>query len=192
MERTMQDITASEAVRVLIEQIGEDPDREGLRETPDRVVRSFQEIYGGYGYGPKDIARILKTFEDGACDEIVLLKNVEFYSVCEHHMQPFFGNAHIAYIPNGKVVGVSKLARLLNVFSRRLQIQERLTTQITEALMEHLQPKGAACILTAKHFCMVCRGVNKQNAEMRTSSLRGAFMDEIETRAELFSLISLP
>lgn len=175
------------AVRHILQYIGEEPTREGLEETPDRVVKSFAEIYSGYNV---NIGKLLKTFKDGACDEMVLLRDIEFYSVCEHHMQPFHGRAHIAYLPDGKVVGISKLARLLEAFSRRLQIQERLTSQITSALMEHLQPKGAACVLTAQHFCMVCRGVNKQNSSMVTSSLKGEF-EKPEVRAEFLSLIQL-
>lgn len=177
---------ALNAVSLLIRHIGDDPEREGLRETPERVLRSYHEIFEGYKLDP---ARILKTFEDGACDEMVVLKDIEFYSVCEHHWQPFFGKAHIAYIPDGRVVGISKLARLLDIYARRLQIQERLTTQVTEALMQHLKPRGAACVIEAQHFCMICRGVNKQNSKMITSSLKGEFLDELEVRHEFLSLI---
>lgn len=166
--------------------IGEDVGREGLKETPGRVVRSWGELYAGYKQDP---AKVFKVFEDGACDEMVLLKNVEFYSTCEHHMLPFFGRAHIAYIPNGKVIGVSKLARLLEVYSRRLQIQERLGQQITTAINTHLKPKGAACILEAQHFCMTSRGIQKQNSVMVTSSLTGVFRDGATTRSELLNLV---
>jgi len=169
----------------LLEYIGEDPLREGLAETPTRVVRSFEKLYGGYRQEP---ASILKTFEDGACDEMVILKNVEFYSTCEHHMLPFCGKAHIAYIPNGKVIGVSKLARLLEIYARRLQIQERICQQVTDALEQHLEPKGAACILEAQHFCMTSRGVEKQNSVMTTSSLVGEFKNA-EARGELLDMI---
>lgn len=175
------------AIKSILTYIGEDATREGLKETPERVMRSYATIYGGYRI---DVAKLLKTFDDGACDEMVLLSNIEFYSTCEHHMQPFFGQAHIAYLPNKRVVGVSKLARLLEAFSRRLQIQERLTTQITDALMEHLNPLGAACVLQAKHFCMVCRGVQKQNSIMTTSSLRGEFTQP-EVKSEFLTLIQL-
>jgi GTP cyclohydrolase I len=178
---------AHEAVREILTYIGEDPDREGLRETPHRVVRSFAEIYGGY---KKESGSVFKTFEDGKCDEMVLLKNIEFFSTCEHHMQPFFGKAHIAYIPNKSVIGVSKLARLMEIHARRLQIQERLTEAITKDLDQHLAPLGSACMIEAKHFCMVCRGVNKQNSEMVTSSLTGAFRDKPEARAEFYSLVN--
>lgn len=177
---------AKAAIQVILETIGDDPNREGLKETPLRVLRSWDELYSGYRKNP---AKILKVFEDGACDEMVILRNVEFYSTCEHHMLPFFGKASIAYLPNGKVVGISKLARLLEVFSRRLQIQERIGTQVVDALMEHLQPHGAACVLEAQHFCMTCRGVNKQNSVMITSALRGSFIEDPAVKQEFFTLI---
>lgn len=176
---------AEDHVREILNMIGDDASREGLLETPLRVVKSWAEIYSGYG---KDARAVLKTFSDGSCDEMVVLKEIEFYSVCEHHMQPFFGSAAIAYIPDGKVVGVSKLVRLLEIFSRRLQIQERLTEQVTEALMTYLKPKGAACVIEAKHFCMVCRGVHKQNSTMVTSSLKGEFLQP-EVRQEFLAFI---
>lgn len=172
-------------IRRLLQYIGEDPDRAGLAETPDRVVRSYSELFGGY---KKDPASVFKTFDE-PCDEMILCRNIEFASTCEHHMLPFLGTAHIAYIPNGKVIGLSKLARLLEVYSRRLQIQERIGIQITGALNEHLQPLGSACVLEAKHLCMSCRGVNKQHSEMVTSSLTGVFRTQSETRHELFQLI---
>jgi GTP cyclohydrolase I len=170
----------------LLQYINEKPEREGLKETPARVIKSYDQLFAGYKQDPADV---MKVFEDGACDEMVLLRDIEFYSMCEHHMLPFFGRAHIAYIPNKKVLGVSKLARVLDIYARRLQIQERLTGQVTDALMEHLKPKGAACVLEAKHFCMVCRGVEKQNSQMVTSSLQGAFKTDVATRAEFFSMI---
>lgn len=174
------------AIYELLRSIGDNPDREGLRETPERVVKSWQELYAGYTMHEKDV---FKVFEDGACDEMVLLKDIEFFSTCEHHMLPFFGTAHIAYIPNGKVIGVSKLARLLEVFSRRLQIQERIGQQVTAALDQYLEPKGSACVLQAKHLCMTCRGVAKQNSVMVTSSLTGGFKSNPAGRAELMALI---
>ena len=170
----------------LIQFIGDDPNREGLRDTPSRVIKSYSELFSGY---KQDSASVFKTFEDGACDEMVLLKNIEFCSSCEHHLLPFFGSAHIAYVPKGKVIGVSKLARLLEVYSRRLQIQERISQQVTKALDDHLQPLGSACILQATHLCMVCRGVQKQHSELVTSSLTGVFREKPEARQELFSLI---
>lgn len=175
----------ADAVRVLLQYIGDDPDREGLKETPNRVLRSYSELFAGYHQDP---ASILKTFEDGACDELVLLKGIEFWSFCEHHLLPFSGSAHIAYIPNKRIVGISKLARLLEVYSRRLQVQERITTQVTAALDEHLKPLGSACVLEASHSCMTCRGVNKQHSIMVTSSLTGEFR-KAEVRAELFNMI---
>jgi GTP cyclohydrolase I len=149
------------------------------------VLNSYQEIYSGYQQDPKSI---LKCFEDDTCDEMVILTGVEFISMCEHHMLPFVGNAHIAYIPNGKVLGISKLARLLEIYSRRLQIQERICQQITKALMDHLHPLGAACVLEAKHLCMTCRGVNKQQSVMITSSLEGVFREQA-VRQEFLSML---
>ena len=166
--------------------IGEDPTREGLLETPGRVIRAWGELFSGYKQDP---TKILKSFKDGACDEMVLLRSIEFTSMCEHHMLPFSGKAHIAYIPDGRVVGISKLARLLEVFARRLQIQERLGQQVTETLMKVLKPKGAACVLEAQHLCMTSRGVKKQDSIMVTSSLTGIFRQQSETRQELFQLI---
>lgn len=170
----------------LLEYMGEDVQREGLKETPHRVVRSYQELYAGYRQDPQEV---FKCFEDGACDEMVLLKGIELTSMCEHHMLPFMGEAHIAYIPNGKIIGVSKLARLLDIYARRLQVQERLTTQVTQALDTFLQPRGSACVIQARHLCMACRGVKKQHSLMITSSLTGSFRDDPRTRAEFFQLI---
>jgi GTP cyclohydrolase I len=175
-----------DSIRHMITFIGDDPNREGLKETPNRIVGSWTELYSGYNQEVEDLFTI---FEDGACDEMVLLKDIEFFSTCEHHMLPFFGTAHIAYIPNGKVIGISKLARVLEVYSRRLQIQERIGQQVTAALDEYLDPKGSACILSAKHLCMTCRGVNKQNSVMVTSSLTRGFKLNPAARAELMALI---
>ena len=181
-----EETSADDIIIRQLQFIGEDITREGLLETPTRVIRSWSELYAGYKTDPADV---FKVFKDGACDEMVLLKNIEFYSTCEHHILPFFGKAHIAYIPDGKVVGISKLARLLEVYARRLQIQERLGQQITAAITKHLMPKGAACILEAQHFCMVSRGIQKQNSIMVTSSLTGVFRDKPEARSELLALI---
>lgn len=175
-----------ENVRRLLEYIGDDPNREGLLETPDRVIRSYERLFGGYRQDPRDV---MKTFVEGACDDMVVLKDIELYSTCEHHMLPFYGKCHIAYIPNGKVIGVSKLARLMEIYSRRLQIQERIGQQVTEALERYLQPKGAACIIEAQHFCMTSRGVEKQHAKMVTSSLTGVFRDSLSARQELMNFI---
>ncbi len=180
------EVTIADSVRHMLAYIGEDPDREGLLETPKRVVASWEQIFSGYRLNPADV---MKTFSEGACDEMVVLKDIEFYSTCEHHMQPFFGKAHIAYLPDNKVIGLSKLARLLDICSRRLQIQERLTSDVTKLLDEHLQPKGSACVVEAKHFCMMCRGVGKQNSVMVTSSLTGAFKTDSTVRAEFLQLV---
>ena len=171
-------------VRIL-EYIGENPFREGLKETPSRVVRSFSELYAGYITDPKTI---FKTFEDDTSDEMIISKDIPFFSMCEHHMLPFVGHATIAYIPDKKIVGLSKLSRLLECFSRRLQIQERLTSQITTAINEALQPRGSACLITAEHMCMSCRGVNKSGSKMITSSLTGVFRDESTVRQEFLHL----
>lgn len=173
-------------IKQILFEIGEDPEREGLLDTPKRVVKSWRELYGGY---TKDPADILTVFEAGTYDQIILLKDIEMYSTCEHHMQPFYGKAHVAYIPNEKVIGISKLARLVEIYARRLQIQERIGEQVTKALMDHLKPKGAACIVEAKHMCMCARGVEKQNSTMMTSSLKGVFIEDPEPRAELMSMI---
>jgi len=174
-------------IRRLLQFVGEDPERGGLHETPKRVAKAWAFWCQGYGMNPADV---LKTFEDGAegVDEMVVVKDIPFYTHCEHHMAPFFGTATIAYLPNGKVVGLSKLSRLLNVFARRLQVQERLTCQVADALMEHLQPKGAAVVIKARHMCMESRGVCQQGHHTVTSALRGAFKDEAETRAEFLRL----
>ena len=173
-ERMQNETGPEENVLRVLEFIGEDPEREGLQETPSRVVKSWERLFGGYGQDP---AKVLKSFTDGACDEMVVLRNIEFYSHCEHHMMPFFGRAHIGYIPKGKVVGISKLARLLEVYTRRLQIQERIGQQVTEMMEQVLEPEGCGCILEAQHFCMTSRGVEKQNSVMLTSSMRGCFLD---------------
>lgn len=170
-----------------LEAIGEDPTREGLVDTPKRVVRMWNEIFSGYSQTPADI---LKTdFDNDGYDEIVLLKNIEVHSMCEHHMLPFVGKAHVAYLPKNRVVGVSKLARLVDCFARRLQIQERMGEQITNAIMEHLDARAALCVIEAQHLCMKMRGVNKQNSVMITSSLKGAFRQDSALRAEVLSLI---
>lgn len=174
-------------VKGLLEFVGEDPDREGLKETPARVLKAWRFWTQGYALSPENV---LKVFEDGAegCDEMVIVKDIELYSACEHHMAPFFGKAHIAYIPNGKVVGLSKLARVADIFARRLQVQERLTNQIADAIHEVLDPVGVGVIIEAKHFCMCSRGVNKQDSITITSALRGAIKEKPEARAEFLRL----
>jgi GTP cyclohydrolase I len=168
--------------------IGEDVTRGGLLETPKRVVKAWQHWTSGYHI---DIAGLLKVFEDGAegYDEMVVRKDIRIYSHCEHHLAPIIGNCTIAYIPNGRVVGLSKLDRLADAFARRLQVQERLTSQIADALMEHLQPKGVGVHINARHMCIESRGVAQQNSDTHTSALRGVFKDQAETRAEFYSLV---
>ena len=178
-----------ESLKKILQYLGEDPNREGLRGTPDRMIQSWSEIFGGYTKDPKDL---LTTFEEDdvvPIDQIILLKDIELYSTCEHHFLPFVGKAHVAYMPKGKVIGISKLARLIEIFARRLQIQERIGNQVTKALMDHLNPLGAACIIESKHFCMSCRGVAKQNSMMVTSSLSGVFLENSKTRQELMLLL---
>ena len=172
-------------IKDILFKIGDDPRREGLLETPTRVVKSWKELYSGYDQDPSDV---FKTFENEGFDNMVICKDIEFYSMCEHHMLPFFGKAHVAYIPNNKIIGLSKLARLTNVFSRRLQNQERLTDQIAKTLVEKLDAKGAGVVMEGKHFCMMSRGVQKQNSSMITSSLYGVFREQ-SVRQEFLTLI---
>lgn len=176
-----------QAIKTILSYIGEDPEREGLLETPARITKSYAELFSGYG---QEVGPLMKTFNDGAeaADEMVVQRNIPFFSMCEHHMLPFVGVAHVAYLPDQRIVGISKLARLVEVFGRRLQVQERMTAQITHALMEHLQPKGAACVIQATHLCMAQRGVAKHQSDTVTSSLKGSFR-EAETRAEFLNLI---
>lgn len=185
-ERMEAEDSPTQNIVRLLEYIGEDPRREGLRETPQRVIKSYETLFGGYHQKPEDV---LKVFKDGSCDEMVLLRDCEFVSCCEHHMLPFLGKAHIAYIPNGTVIGVSKLARILEIYARRLQIQERLGQQVTTCLDSLLHPKGSACILEAQHLCMTTRGVKKQSSVMVTSSLTGVFREDARTRSELMSML---
>lgn len=176
-----------DAVTRLIEFIGEDPGKEGLKDTPQRVIKSYSELFSGYNEDPADL---LSTFEAESYDQLVVVKNIELYSTCEHHMMPFFGKAHVAYLPNERVIGVSKIARLVEVFARRLQIQERIGTQVVDALMKHLQPKGAGCMIEAQHFCMMARGVSKQNSVMVTSSLDGVLRDDPSAKEEFLRYVS--
>ena len=170
----------------ILEYIGEDTTREGLLETPKRMRKAWDEIFSGYKTDPKSL---VKCFTKGTCEEMVILKNAEFYSTCEHHFFPFFGHCSIGYIPNGKVIGVSKLARLLDCFSKRMQIQERMTSQIADFLMEELGAKGVYVICEGVHFCMTSRGVKKQDASMITSAIRGTFKESAEARNEFLHLI---
>jgi len=174
------------AVREILIAVGEDPDREGLVKTPNRVARAYGELMAGLQDDPK---RHLKTVFRERYDEVVLLRDVEFHSLCEHHLLPFTGRAHVAYLPDGKVVGLSKLARLVEGFARRPQVQERLTGQIADAMMEELNPIGAACVIEATHTCMTIRGAKKHGSVMVTSALRGIFKENPSSRAEILSLM---
>jgi GTP cyclohydrolase IA len=176
------------AVREILHAIGEDPDRDGLLETPSRVARAYAEQFSGLGLVPEDV--LTKVF-DVDHDEMVLVKDIEVYSTCEHHLVPFYGSAHVGYIPNeqGQVTGLSKLARLVDVFARRPQVQERMTSQIADALMRVLEPRGAIVVIEAEHLCMTMRGVRKPGAKTVTSAVRGDFRTSDKTRAEAMALI---
>lgn len=179
---------AEEAVRTLIRWAGDDPGREGLAETPARVVRAYSDWYSGYGDDPAEYLR--RTFEEvGGYDEIVVLRGIPFESHCEHHMAPIIGEVHVGYLPLNRVVGISKLARLVDAYSRRLQIQERLTAQIADAIQDALQPKGVAVVIESTHECMTTRGVHKRGVNMVTSRMLGAFRRNPATRREFFAAI---
>ena len=171
----------------MIRLIGDNPAREGVAQTPKRVVKSWETIYGGYRQKAEDV--LTAQFNSENYDEMVVLKNIEFFSTCEHHMLPFNGRCHVAYIPEGKVLGLSKIARIVDMFARRLQIQERLTHQIADAITEITGCKGCAVVVEAQHMCMVMRGVQKQNSVMKTSSMVGAFRNNPSTRAEFLALL---
>ncbi len=180
---------ALKAVRTLIQWTGDDPDREGLQETPDRVLRAYDEFFAGYSEDPKEILR--KTFsETEGYDEMIVLRDVRFESHCEHHMVPIIGKAHIAYIPKRRVVGISKLSRIIDMYAKRLQIQERLTAQIADTINEVLQPRGVAVVIEATHQCMTTRGVHKTGVSMVTSRMLGVFRTHETTRKEFMSLLS--
>ncbi|HRF56309.1 MAG TPA: GTP cyclohydrolase I FolE [Campylobacterales bacterium] len=172
----------------VLELVGENPDREGLAKTPARVAKAYEYIFGGYDKNPKEILNDA-LFESGST-EMVVVRDIEFYSMCEHHILPFFGRVHVAYIPNGKVVGLSKIPRVVDIFARRLQIQEKLTEQIADALMETINPKGVGVVISARHMCMEMRGVEKMHSSTTTSALRGIFMKEAKTREEFYSIIN--
>ena len=174
-------------IKGLLAHLGEDPNREGLLETPARVIKAWEHWTSGYNQDP---LKVLKTFVDGAegTDEMVIVKDIQMYSHCEHHMAPFFGKAHVAYIPDKRIVGLSKLARVVDIFSRRLQVQERLTNQVADSIQACLNPIGVGVIVEATHFCMCSRGVNKQGSTTVTSALRGAIKEKPAARAEFLSL----
>jgi len=187
---TPENIAAMNHVRGLLKHIGDDPEREGLQDTPERVIRAMAEYFSGYQEDPRE--HLLTTFEEvEGYDEVVLVSDIDVHSHCEHHLAPFVGKAHIAYIPNGRVVGLSKLARVVDVFSRRLQIQEKMTMQIAEVIDEVLHPAGVAVIIQCQHFCMCHRGVRKPNSWTTTSKLTGAFLKNPSSRLELFDLIGM-
>lgn len=181
---------AEDHVRGMLRFLGEDPDREGLKETPGRVIRAMSEHFSGYGQDPGEY--LAKTFEEvEGYDELVLVSDIEVFSHCEHHMVPFVGKAHVAYVPNGRVVGLSKLARVVDVYAKRLQVQEKLTKQIADAIQVHLEPQGVAVIMQCQHFCMCHRGVKKPGSWTTTSKLHGLFLLDSASRMELLTLIGM-
>jgi GTP cyclohydrolase I len=172
----------------MLKEIGEDPEREGLKATPRRVARAYEFLTAGY---KKDIKSVLnKAVFTEKYDEMVLVKNIDFYSLCEHHMLPFYGKVHVAYIPDGKIIGLSKIPRIVEVFSRRLQVQERMTQEIADTFDKYLQPQGVAVVSEAFHMCMMMRGVEKQNSSATTSAMHGVFKEDARTRSEFLTLIS--
>lgn len=176
-------------IREQLSQVGEDPERQGLQRTPLRVAKSMRFLTSGYTQSVEDVLNDAIFDEDG--DEMVVVRDVELYSLCEHHMLPFYGKAHVAYLPDGKIVGLSKIPRVIDVFARRLQVQERLTTQVAEALHEALSPKGVAVVIEAKHLCMMMRGVQKQNSFATTSCMLGRFKSDSKTRGEFLTLMGM-
>lgn len=187
LSKTLSKALRENSVKALLSTIkGEDPTREGLQETPKRVANMYDELTSGYGQNPKSV--LGKVFETEN-DQMVVVKDIDFYSLCGHHMVPFFGKVHIGYIPKGKVLGLSKFARLVEIYARRLQIQEQMTHQIAEAIQKHLKPEGVIVVIEAQHLCMAIRGVQKQNSKTITSSLRGNFLENLSTRQEFFNLI---
>jgi len=185
-----QDTEFENAVKYMMLHVGENPNREGLLKTPQRVKKAYEFIFGGYKEDPREILR--SALFTSSNDEMVLLKDIEFYSTCEHHLLPIIGRVHVAYIPDGKVVGLSKIPRVVNVFARRMQIQEQLTEQIADAIMDTIMPKGVAVVIQARHMCMEMRGVEKINSTTTSSALRGLFKKDEKTRSEFFSLINSP
>jgi GTP cyclohydrolase I len=183
----LSSVDSKELLREILRRVGDDPNREGLRRTPERIIRSWKEIYGGYGQRAEDV--LVTQFQAEQYDEMVLLRDFEFFSTCEHHMLPFYGKAHVAYLPNEKIVGLSKLARLTDMYARRLQVQERLTFQVANDLQRVLKPKGVAVMIEARHQCMCSRGVRKQEGKMITSCLLGAFKENLASRTEFLALV---
>jgi GTP cyclohydrolase I len=186
----LHDATTEEIHRELLRRLGEDPTRDGLLKTPERIEKSMAYLTKGYDESAHDILR--GALFDVDYDEMVIVRDIEFYSLCEHHMLPFFGKAHVAYIPKGKVIGLSKVARLVDVYARRLQVQERMTREIADAIVEAIAPLGVAVILEAQHLCMMMRGVEKQGSMTSTSTMLGCFRESPQTRSEFLSLIRRP
>ncbi len=184
---TLTSATFEDLVKEMLVRLGEDPEREGLLRTPARVHKAFEFLTRGYNEDPETMLK--NALFTVSYDEMVIVKDVEVFSLCEHHILPFFGKVHVAYIPNGKVIGLSKIPRLIEIFSRRLQIQERLTTQIAETIQKVIQPQGVGVVIEARHLCMMMRGVEKQHSQAVTSSMLGCFREEQETRTEFLSLI---
>jgi GTP cyclohydrolase IA len=184
---TLTSASFEELVREMLVRLGEDPEREGLTATPERVRKAMKYLTKGYNEDPD--AMLKGALFTVSYDEMVIVKDVEMFSLCEHHMLPFFGKVHVAYIPNGRVIGLSKIPRLIEIFSRRLQIQERLTTQIAETIQRVIEPQGVGVVIEARHLCMMMRGVEKQHSAAVTSSMLGVFRNEEETRTEFLSLI---
>jgi GTP cyclohydrolase I len=181
------DLSIPDLVRVLLERVGEAPDREGLARTPERVARSLAELTAGYGQTVAEVVGEGVFNED--CSEMVMVKDIEFYSLCEHHLLPFYGRVHVAYIPDGRIIGLSKIPRIVDVFARRLQVQERMTQQIAQAVVDVLAPKGVGVVAHASHLCMMMRGVQKQNSAAMTSCLLGVFRSDNKTRNEFLGLV---
>jgi GTP cyclohydrolase I len=186
-DEELYDAEKETLIRDLLARIGEDPQREGLRRTPLRVAKAMDFLTSGYSMSVDEVVKGAIFNED--CREMVIIRDIEFYSMCEHHMLPFFGHAHVGYLPNGKVVGLSKVARVVDVFARRLQVQERLTNQVADALMEALEPHGVAVVIEASHTCMMMRGVQKQNSTTVSSAMRGTFERDARTRAEFLGFL---
>jgi len=187
-QKSSADTAVEDAVRLIMRHIGEDPEREGLKLTPGRVRHALEFLTRGYRDDPK-VAINGAVFSEEEYQEIILCKDLDFYSLCEHHLLPFFGKAHLAYLPNRRIIGLSKLARLVEIYARRLQVQERLTTQIAHTLMEELEPLGVGVVLEAEHLCMRMRGVEKQNCYVTTSAMLGVFRTHFETRQEFMNLL---
>ncbi|MCH2106329.1 MAG: GTP cyclohydrolase I FolE [Planctomycetes bacterium] len=187
MSRDGELLRRREIIESLLHSIGEDPEREGLQRTPERVSKSFEELTSGVEQSIEEV--VGQGVFNEECSEMVIVKDIEFYSLCEHHMLPFYGKVHVAYIPDGRIIGLSKIPRIVDMFARRLQVQERMTSQIAEAIQEVLQPKGVGVVADAAHLCMMMRGVQKQNSSTMTSCLLGSFRSDPRTRSEFLDLV---